>query len=378
MTLLQRLRSPFAEAEPDSSWLPPDARSAGEMLRERREEMVLDLDSVGAALRIKPGYLAALEQGRTNELPGPTYAVGFLRAYADYLGLDVEEILTRFRGESVGLDARPDLSFPLPLAERSLPGGAMLLVALILGLCGYGTWYYLSTGERSRPERVAQVPLALQQAEPVAEPSPGAAPVAAAPAAPAPESPGAQAVSSPPAATAPAPQINLVPGASSAIKPVSAGATAPAPAAAAASAPSPPPAASASGAAASGSGNGGVAAEANRPAATPAAATAPSAAAPAAAAAGAGPRVVIRATADCWIQIRDGDQQVVFSRVLKAGETYKVPPQKSGLSLRTGNAGALEIAVDGKPAPAIGTVGTMRRNVALDPDSLLAGSAVHG
>jgi cytoskeleton protein RodZ len=48
------------------------------------------------------------------------------------------------------------------------------------------------------------------------------------------------------------------------------------------------------------------------------------------------------------------------------------------LFLRTGNAGALDIAVDGKNAPGIGAVGAMRRKVALDPDALLAGTAVHG
>ncbi len=74
--------------------------------------------------------------------------------------------------------------------------------------------------------------------------------------------------------------------------------------------------------------------------------------------------------------MRSADQSIVFSRVLKAGETYHVP--RAGLFLRTGNAGALAVAVDGKAAPAIGGVGTLRRNVALDPQALLAGTAVRG
>src|SRR6185437_12084437 len=77
-------------------------------------------------------------------------------------------------------------------------------------------------------------------------------------------------------------------------------------------------------------------------------------------------RIAIKALADCWIQVRAPDQSIVFSRVLKSGEVYKVPA-KPGLFLRTGNAGALEIAVDGKPAPSIGGVGTLRRDVVLDP-----------
>ena len=74
--------------------------------------------------------------------------------------------------------------------------------------------------------------------------------------------------------------------------------------------------------------------------------------------------------------MRSADQAIVFSRVLRAGETYRV--LRAGLFLRTGNAGALAIAIDGKPAPTIGGPGMLRRNVALDPEALLAGTAVHG
>jgi cytoskeleton protein RodZ len=94
----------------------------------------------------------------------------------------------------------------------------------------------------------------------------------------------------------------------------------------------------------------------------------------AAAAAG---RIDIKATADCWVQIRAPDQSIVFSRVLKTGETYRVPA-RSGLVLRTGNAGALTIAVDGKQVPAIGPLGALRRNVTLDPAALTGGTAVQG
>jgi cytoskeleton protein RodZ len=75
--------------------------------------------------------------------------------------------------------------------------------------------------------------------------------------------------------------------------------------------------------------------------------------------------------------VKGSDQTIVFSRVLKSGEVYAVP-SKPGLSLRTGNAGALEIAIDGKTAPSIGGIGTLRRDVELDPAELEAGTAVHG
>src|SRR5205814_4130770 len=120
------------------------------------------LDGIGVVLRIKPIFLAALEQSRPQGLPGPTYVIGFVRAYARHLGLDHDWVLDRYKAESAAVRALPDLTLPVPLGERSVPGGPILLVALILAICGYGTWYYLSTGERARPERVAAVPPGLQ------------------------------------------------------------------------------------------------------------------------------------------------------------------------------------------------------------------------
>src|SRR5437899_2574916 len=126
MALFQRVRPPFLQDPPDDEPMsPPGPRSAGEALRHRREALGLGLGDVAAALKIKPTYLAAIEAGRPDRLPGPTYAVGFVRTYGGHLGLDGDEILRRFKAESSGLDAKPDLSFPMPLGERSIPGGGM-------------------------------------------------------------------------------------------------------------------------------------------------------------------------------------------------------------------------------------------------------------
>src|SRR5436190_9432281 len=132
MALFRRLKTPFTEDLPDGEAASPfGPRSAGDLLCQQREELGLDLDDVAAALKIKPGYLAALEAGRPDLLPGPAYAIGFVRAYGDHLGLDGGEILRRFKAESAVLDTKPDLAFPMPLGERSIPGGKMLMVALI-------------------------------------------------------------------------------------------------------------------------------------------------------------------------------------------------------------------------------------------------------
>jgi cytoskeleton protein RodZ len=357
MALFRRTKPPDVEDMPKGTTKSVlDPRSAGDLLRQRREELGLDLGDVAAALRIKPAYLAALEAGRPDRLPGPAYAIGFVRAYGDHLGLDGREILRRFKEESSALATKPDLSFPMPLGERSLPGGGTLLVALILAFCSYGAWYYLSTGERSRPERVTEVPAALLSPRPEQPPTEAAAPRSstalagsrvAAPAAEAFATPGSvnpePGSTGAPAATAGVP-LSAPPLALPATVPSAAPPTAPSPSEnqTAAIAPAQPPPQS----------------EEPRPSGIADGAT----------------RIVIRATADSWVQIRDANQSVLLTRVLKAGETYPVP-SRPGVSMRTGNAGGLEITVDGNPAPPIGRMGAIR-NVALEPQALIAGTAV--
>ncbi|MEW5729099.1 MAG: DUF4115 domain-containing protein, partial [Pseudomonadota bacterium] len=86
-----------------------------------------------------------------------------------------------------------------------------------------------------------------------------------------------------------------------------------------------------------------------------------------------GARIVLKAAADdCWVQVREMDGQLLLSRLLRKGDSYMVP-DRPGLTLMVGNAGALEIAVDGKPVPSLGAPGQVRRDIRLDPEKLAAG-----
>ena len=72
----------------------------GNSLREARLRQGLELARAENDTKIRSKYLKALEEERFDVLPGQTYAKGFLRAYADYLGLDgqlyVDEFNSRF------------------------------------------------------------------------------------------------------------------------------------------------------------------------------------------------------------------------------------------------------------------------------------------
>ena len=76
-----------------------------------------------------------------------------------------------------------------------------------------------------------------------------------------------------------------------------------------------------------------------------------------------------------WITERDGDKIARFDPQTQTWDEYDVP-NRTGLRLMTGNAGALELLVDGDSVPAIGEVGEVRRNVELDADKLKSGTAV--
>lgn len=82
-----------------------------------------------------------------------------------------------------------------------------------------------------------------------------------------------------------------------------------------------------------------------------------------------GGKIVVQATADAWIQVRDGDGRQILSRLLHKDDSW-VAPDMPGLSLTTGNAGGIEILVDGVVMPALGRSGDVRKNISLSADSL--------
>jgi cytoskeleton protein RodZ len=68
----------------------------GSSLRAAREHRKLGLADVERATRIRTKYLQALEDERWEVLPGTAYVKGFLRTYADFLGLDASQFVEEF------------------------------------------------------------------------------------------------------------------------------------------------------------------------------------------------------------------------------------------------------------------------------------------
>jgi cytoskeleton protein RodZ len=106
----------------------------GSSLREARLRQELDFPELEERTKIRPKYLRALEDERFDILPAPTYVRGFLRSYAEALGLDgqpfVDEYNSRFTvGEDdVPLRAR---SAPPPRLDRGPRESRLAAIALV-------------------------------------------------------------------------------------------------------------------------------------------------------------------------------------------------------------------------------------------------------
>lgn len=118
----------------------------GHSLRSARERQELGYPEIELATKIRAKYIRALEEEDFDALPGDTYARGFLRTYADFLGLDgeiyVDEYASRFQTtwneeELAPVRARPRRSRREPTIERRAVllalAGIAVLTALVIG-----------------------------------------------------------------------------------------------------------------------------------------------------------------------------------------------------------------------------------------------------
>jgi len=160
--------------EPELGKAPPlraiDGLPAGDLpslcadLHRARMVASYELRDVAAALHIRLNYLEALEEGRFDDLPGITYAVGFLRSYSQYLGLDPDEMIARLKLETEAGSAQRDLSFPVPPKAGGKPKIWLILGVLVLVGLVYGGWYVYSTEGQIATNLVTDVSTTLAEA----------------------------------------------------------------------------------------------------------------------------------------------------------------------------------------------------------------------
>jgi len=356
------------------------ADHVGAFLREVRETTGLSVADVAQILRIRRVYLQAIEDGRFDELPGAAYAAGFVRSYATYLRLDAPEVVARFKEEATGIQAPQELDFPTPVPEGRFPGGLLVTACIVIAAAGAGGWCWWQGQKNLDIARVPPPPEASSMAfvsassdaanasAPIVGPEPVESTAAAVETvAPMPEM--ATPIETPPAPdeTSTTPEETAATEAPEGVVAVPRSYPQPAtdPLSTAANLPD----------IASGMTEAGAAAFAT---VEPQSGEVPVAENDARTygLVNRDARVVLSAREDnTWVQVMDSQKNTLLTQMLRSGDRYLVP-DRPGLSLRTNNAGGLDISVDGAEVPSIGGQGDIRHEVQLDPDLLKSGSAV--
>lgn len=287
-----RRRLHLREVKSDSQ----GAETVGAELRNARLKKGDDLETVAAALRIRKDILQTLEDSDYERQPTKVYAIGFIRAYGRYLGLDAEALVRRYKQEIAGRERTPQLNFPNSAQEGGFPQGALIVTAIVIATLAYGAWY-ISMQDFNL---AGDGPHVVTQA--------------------APDQPEAEIATAAPVAVA-----NEAPSIDPDIHAASAAVTVP-----------------------------------PVPTAVLGAVDGPS-------------RITLRVLEDTYVRIRvpngAGGTDLLFERSMMKGEVYRVP-EKPGLMLRAGNAGGIQVEVDGKVLGLLGQSGVIADRVALTPDAL--------
>ena len=169
--------------------------SFGEVLKRERELREISLREISEATKISLRYLEALERDDFKYLPGGVFNKGFVRAYAQFIGVDPETMVTAYLHEEQTQDARTEQR-KLEAFRRSNGGGippsgarstgaeapldhgwprwvlasAILLLLVLLTLAGLAAMSWVR--ERSSPRGAVANPFVKAPADPSASPAP--------------------------------------------------------------------------------------------------------------------------------------------------------------------------------------------------------------
>jgi cytoskeleton protein RodZ len=297
--------------------------SLGPYLRGLREAKGMSLDDIARSTRVGRRHLEALESDTFGELPAPVFVKGFIRAYCEFLGASPEKALDLYR-ETTGEPASSQGPMRPLLAPRPRRAGP-LTISIVL---------FVALGASLIALRIGHQP-AKKDTTTAAVTAP---PKGETPKLPAPDIPvktGAVTGAAPTAAQTPAV--------------MSGSAAAAAPAAASAPVPSTPPLASAAPAASS-----------------------PPASGPAAEAKSGNHRLVVRALEPTWLRVQVDDGQVA-EELLQTGAVREWSAARR-FTLTVGNAGGIEMDLNGKRIPPLGARGEVIQRLVLPQESAGAGS----
>jgi len=177
-------------AEDLNTYPPEDQRpvegveTLGGILATARERHGLAVEQMAAELRVESRLLEALEEDRFEALPAPVFVKGYLRHLSSRFGLEYDDLLHRYTGQTDTQDAPVTYSEPIPEESRFL---APLLIGALVLILGIPALWFTWVGRdlfsdveapvsppgqmESVPEEIATLPDPGVAAEPAAQPS---------------------------------------------------------------------------------------------------------------------------------------------------------------------------------------------------------------
>lgn len=103
---------------------------AGEILKKKREDLGIELHEIADSLKIGEEHLVAIENDAFEKLPVPVYTMGYIRAYAAYIGIDADEIIQFYREHL----SQPQPSTIVPIAFSRKKGHRIGYLVAVLGV----------------------------------------------------------------------------------------------------------------------------------------------------------------------------------------------------------------------------------------------------
>lgn len=268
--------------------------SVGEILRRTRTHYGQSLADIERALHIRASQIEAIEKGSVEHLPGRVYAIGFVRSYSEYLGLDGDKMVHLFKAQAGGKTSRPELDFPVAASDSKTPPVWIVAASFMMAVLILAGWWGSQSRDRTLVNEIPEVPEELKAEMEIDIPAIDTEPMGPfQPEDVAPAAGDAYAVdASPPVAAQQAlPEEPVIEG------------------------------------------------------------------------------ILLNITENSWVEIRDQSGNALVSRVLQAGDQYFVP-DRPDLSMSLGNAGGVQLEVDGQPLRPLGAIGEIRRDISLDANAL--------
>ena len=289
----------------------------GDILKNTREEKGLNISEIAQSLCIRESFLVALEEGDYTSFPALVYGAGFLRSYANYLGLDGNSMTQKFHNETSHL--RENHAEPLTVSDKNVvPTKRFLGLFFVVVLATLGCYFCVSKSEEDpvtpTVEEQIQKEAVVQETErAVIDANTNL------------EKTVENVASAPVLTDTLVQQVQAVEEKADTVKSLSEELKALIPT------------------------------EEAKIQEVPA---------PKVYGLKEGARLSIKATSKVWVEVKAGEK-VVLNKVLSVGDTYNPPLEAEEYELRTGNAGALEVYLDGAFKKVLGRKGHVLKNVKL-------------